>query len=247
LEKSFAKTFCMHDNHFNNKTERRGFLGTLINAGTTIGLSTLAFPFKLFAQEKESLQKPGPVKHPADVWFEKVKGKHRMVFDATRPHEIMPFSWARIFLMTNAETGSGKKDCGVVIVLRHHAIPFAFEDRLWEKYKLGEFFKANDPLTKKGSTRNPFWKPAAGDFNIPGIGNAHLGINELQASGVLFCVCEAAITVNSALAATAFKMDPSKVKADWLSGLLPGIQLMPSGVWALARAQEFGCSYVFAG
>ncbi len=237
----------MSDYHIKNKTKRRGFLGMLVSAGTAIGLSTFAFPFKLFAQEKESLQKHEPAKNPADVWFKKLKGNHRVVFDATRPHEIMPFSWARIFLMTNAETGSRKKDCGVVIVLRHQAIPFALEDRLWEKYKFGELFSVDDPLTKKISKRNPFWKPGSGDFSIPGIGNVGIGINELQASGVMFCVCDMAITVNSAVVAATMKMDAAKIKADWLSGILPGIQVVPSGVLALGRAQELGCSYIFAG
>jgi len=28
---------------------------------------------------------------------------------------------------------------------------------------------------------------------------------------------------------------------------LPGIQPVPSGVWAIGRAQEHGCAYCFAG
>jgi intracellular sulfur oxidation DsrE/DsrF family protein len=32
-----------------------------------------------------------------------------------------------------------------------------------------------------------------------------------------------------------------------VSGVLPGIQVVPSGVWALGRAQEHDCAYVFAG
>ncbi len=185
--------------------------------------------------------------HPADLWVAKIKGRHRVVFDATRPHETMPFGWSRIFLMSNAAEGIPEKDCGVVIVLRHNAILFAFEDRLWKNYKFGEMFDADDLVTKKTSTRNPFWKPNPGDFKMPGIGSVDIGINELQASGVMFCVCDAAITINSAVAAAVMKKDPATVKADWLSGLLPGIEVVPSGVWALGRAQELGCCYIFAG
>ena len=36
-------------------------------------------------------------------------------------------------------------------------------------------------------------------------------------------------------------------KKDWISGLLPGIQVVPAGIWAINRAQEHGCSYCFAG
>jgi hypothetical protein len=28
---------------------------------------------------------------------------------------------------------------------------------------------------------------------------------------------------------------------------LPGIKIVPAGIWALNRAQEKGCSYCFAG
>jgi len=74
-----------------------------------------------------------------------------------------------------------------------------------------------------------------------------IGINELQKDGVMFCVCNMAITVFSAAVAEGMKMKAEDVKKDWMGGLLPGIQVVPSGVWALGRAQEHGCAYVFAG
>jgi len=37
------------------------------------------------------------------------------------------------------------------------------------------------------------------------------------------------------------------VKADWVAGLMPGVQVVPSGVLAVSRAQEKGCNYCFAG
>jgi hypothetical protein len=121
------------------------------------------------------------------------------------------------------------------------------EDRLWEKYKFGEMFKITDPKTNAPSVRNPFWKPMPGDFKIPGVGEVQIGINQLQDDGVMFCVCDMAMTVMSAAAAQGMKMDPAEVKKDWVAGVLPGIPLMPSGVWAVGRAQEHGCAYVFAG
>ena len=63
----------------------------------------------------------------------------------------------------------------------------------------------------------------------------------------MFCVCNAALTVYSAAAAMQMGLKGEDVKKDWTSGLLPGIQVVPSGVWALGRAQEKGCSYIFAG
>ncbi len=238
----------MKENNFNQKMERRGFLGTLAAGATALGLTTLLSPLRLNAQQKPATGKPSmKPAHPADQWFMKLKGRHRAVFDCPRPHEVFPFAWPKVFLMTNGATGIDEKDCGVIVVLRHDAIPYAFESRLWDTYKFGETFKANDPKTKMPSLRNPFWQPTKGDFVIPGIGEVEIGINELQAHGVMFCVCDAAITVYSAAVAGGMGKSGDEVKKDWMTGLLPGIQVVPSGVWALGRAQEHGCQYIFAG
>jgi intracellular sulfur oxidation DsrE/DsrF family protein len=225
-----------------SSASRRDFLGKLAAGAAALGSVSFA-PFE--AQADQFM--PDHDYADAEAWFNKIKGKHRIVFDATQPHELMPFAWPKVFLLTNAATGTPEKDCSVVVVLRHDAIPYALQSDLWAKYKLGELFKAHDPLTKEPATRNPFWKPKEGDFKIPGVGNVQIGINELQDNGVMFCVCNMAITVYSAVAADMMKMDVETVRKEWLAGILPNIQLMPSGVWALGRAQEKGCTYCFAG
>lgn len=221
-------------------SDRRKFLGNIAGSAAAIGLLSIPSPIKaapsLFQQTDD-----------AEEWFKKIKGKHRVVFDVTQPHGIFPFAWPRVFLLTNQATGTPEKDNSVVVVLRHTAIPYAFEDKLWDKYKFGELFKAEDPATTTPSLRNPFWKPKAGAFLVPGLGAVPIGINELQDSGVMFAVCEAAITVYSAAAAQKMNMDAATVRKEWVSGMLPGIHPVPSGVWALGRAQEHGCAYIFAG
>jgi intracellular sulfur oxidation DsrE/DsrF family protein len=121
------------------------------------------------------------------------------------------------------------------------------ENTLWPKYKFGEVFKFDDPATKAASLRNPFWQPKPNDFVVPGIGPVDIGIDQLQKDGVIFCVCNMAITVYSAAVATNMGLDPATVKAEWLAGVLPGIHVVPSGVWAIGRAQEKGCGYCYAG
>jgi intracellular sulfur oxidation DsrE/DsrF family protein len=228
-----------------NYPGRREFLGTLTVGAAAMGIAGILAPVQ---QVRAGYTAPlnGPVAD-ADEWFKRIKGKHRIVFDVTRPHEILPFAWPRVFLMTNEVTGTGAKDCGVVVVLRHDAIPYAFQNELWAKYNLGEVFKADDPATNKPATRNPFWKPAKGDFKVPGIGEVAIGINDLQETGVMFCVCEAAMTVYSAALAEKLNVNAGELKKEWMAGLLPGIQPVPSGVWAVGRAQENGCAYCFAG
>ena len=183
----------------------------------------------------------------ADKWFDQIKGKHRIVFDATHPHETFPFAWPKVFLLTNQATGTPLKDNSVVVVLRHNAIPYAFNDNMWSKYKLGDVFKIDDPKSKISSLRNPFSNPQHDDFVVPGLGPVAIGVNDLQKDGVMFCVCDMAMTVYSAVVAGQRNEQASDVKKDWVANLLPGIMQVPSGVWAVGRAQEHGCKYCFVG
>ncbi len=234
----------MNTNEVKEGTNRRNFLGTLATGAAAVGLSTVAPSLNAFAGEAKFDHK---VYGDPEEIFKKITGKHKIVFDSPHPHEIYPFAWPRVFLLTNEATGSPNKDCSVMVVLRHSSIGYAMEDRLWEKYNLGKLFEANDPETKQAATRNPFWKPKAGAFVIPGVGELLIGVNQLQDNGVLFVVCAAAINVYSAGIAKAMNLKHEDVKNDMLSGVLPGIQPVPSGVWALGRAQERGCGYIYAG
>ena len=101
----------------------------------------------------------------------------------------------------------------------------------------------NDNSTGKPSIRNLVYEPKEGDFPLPGID----GLKRLQERGSMFCVCDLATKVYSGFAAQKMNLDPTEVYNDWVSGILPDIELVPSGVWALGRAQEHGCGYIFAG
>lgn len=222
-------------------TTRRSFLGTLATGAAAFSLATVA-PVTAGAK---TLLECTSTDNPEDI-FKNLKGKHKMVFDVTQPHEIFPFAWPRIYLLTNEMSGAGPKDTNAVVVLRHAAIPYAMKNDLWVKYKFGEMFKAGDPKTDAPATRNPFWMPQPDDFVVPGVGSVPIGINQLQDSGVKFCVCNMALTVYSAAAAQQMNLDKETVRKEWVAGLLPGITIVPSGVWALGRAQEHGCGYCFA-
>lgn len=245
------------ENNLEQSTHRRGFLGMLASGAAALGLTALTSPLTLNAQQQKGGGKPmqAAPRSEADVWFDKLKGKHRVVYDATQPHEIFPFAWPKIFIMTNEATGTPASDCGVVVVLRHSAIGYAFYDKMWEKYGFAEMFKAGDhgpafaaaDAATAAKTRNPFWNTKPGDFKAPGIGAIDIGIKDLMASGVMFCVCNAAITVYSAAAAGQMGLIAEDVMKEWKENLIPGIQVVPSGVWALGRAQERKCAYIFAG
>ena len=214
---------------------RRKFVGTL--AGATGILASLSSTL-----QAEPIV-PGGTPAEADEWFKKVKGKHRIIYDAPEPHEGFPVIWSWVFYKTNNDTGTPDSDMTAVIVLRHNAIPLAMNDGLWQKYKFGETFKINDLNGATPAVKNVYYEPDGGPFKAFGIG----GIKSLMARGVMLCVCDMALTVYSSVLASGMNMKPEDVKKDWIAGLYPGIQVVPSGVWVVGRAQEKGCSYCYAG
>ncbi|WPP50745.1 Tat (twin-arginine translocation) pathway signal sequence containing protein [Catalinimonas niigatensis] len=215
---------------------RRKFMGTL---AATASMSGLTVPLLANTDPKTESKHVSE----ADAWFKKVKGSHRVVYDAPEPHMGFPFIWSWAFYLTNNQTGTADDDMTAVVVLRHNAIPFAMEDKLWQKYKFGDTFHVNDNTTGASALRNPFYVPKEGDYPMPGID----GIKTLQDRGVMICVCDLAMTVYSSGTAQSMNLKPEEVKKEWEEGVLPGIQIVPSGVWALGRAQEHGCGYIYAG
>lgn len=219
-----------------NFSSRRKFVGTLA-AGASGLLAAVPGP----AMADKPAGAAGGT--DAEAWFDQVKGTHRIVYDAPEPHDGFPFIWTWVYYTTNNQTGSPDNDLTAMVVLRHNAIPFAMEDRLWAKYKFGEFFKITDKNTNAPAVRNPYWIPKEKDFPVAAIE----GMQKLQQRGAMFCVCDMALTVYSGFISQGMQLSQEEVKKDWLTGILPGIQVVPSGVWAISRAQEKKCAYCYAG
>ncbi|GAA0878278.1 hypothetical protein GCM10009119_12460 [Algoriphagus jejuensis] len=218
---------------------RRDFINTLLLTGAAGGIGSLISPTLARADTADKAQ----AMSEAEEWFKKIKGEHRVVYDGSTPHDGFPIIWNWAFYLSNNQTGSTDEDITAMTVLRHSAIPFALKTELWEKYQLGEFVGVTDNQTQKPSLRNPYYEPKEGDFPVPII----QGIKDLQSRGALFCVCDLALNVYSSMKAEQSGADPAAVYAEWKAGILPGIQVVPSGVWALERAQKNGCAYIFAG
>jgi len=220
-------------------THRRGFLGRVAGSAAALGLTQLARPFELDAATPQGPAKEDPA---VTAWLGKLKGKHRQVYDTPELNGGFALAWSRVFYMTNNETGVPDADISVMVILRHSALPLAFVDTAWEKYKLGEVFKITDPKTNAPAVRNPFYKSAAGELPLPG-----MDIGDLLQTGVLFGACNMAIRFFSGMVAKNTGGNADDIRKDWVASVIPGMQVVPSGVWAVNRAQEHGCTYCFAG
>ncbi len=227
-------------NQQNSKTSRRKFLSTTANAAATMGLLTLAPAMSVSATDLKSLNDNTP--EGSEEWFNQFKGKHKIVYDATETHQAMPLAWSWVFMNTNNETGTPDSALSTLVILRHNAICMGLENRLWEKYNFGETYEQTDPKTKAPSKRNFYYNAQEGDLMVP-----DWSIEKLQKRGVKFAICNMAIYVMSMFKAKEMGLDHETVRKDYISGILPDIKLVPSGVWALSRAQEHGMAYCFAG
>jgi intracellular sulfur oxidation DsrE/DsrF family protein len=219
-----------------NHGDRRTFLTAIAKGAATVGLAgtTIAASGSggFGNQENSNL----------DAWFNSIKGKHKMVFDAVTANDGFSVIWSYTFMNSHNGTGTPDNDLTAMVVLRSKAIPLALDDKIWAKYKLGKMFKLVDYSTNASAERNLYWNPPAGTMPEDG-----MSIKALMERGAMFCVCETAIKMTTRMYARSKGQDADATMKEWIAGILPGIQVVPSGVWAVNRAQENGCSYCSAG
>jgi intracellular sulfur oxidation DsrE/DsrF family protein len=218
-------------------TPRRTFIGRLAAGALAFGISGLATP-QLRAQVKDASGHPD-----LEDWPTGLKGKHRQVFDAVSPNDGFSGIFADVFLDTNNKASKlPDSKLSAVVVLRHEAAVLAFTDPIWKKYKLGEALHVTDASTHAPALRNPYYNARPGDLPLPGG-----SIEKLRARGVIFGVCNVALTHLSAMRAPVAGVSPEQARDEWVAAVIPGITILPSGVWGVNRAQEQGCTYCYAG
>jgi hypothetical protein len=183
-------------------------------------------------------ESPGPWN---DAWLSKLTGKHREFFDTLDSNEGFALAFAMHFLDLNHEAyGLGDGDVTAVVGLRHLAMPMALPDALWDRYQIGESMQIKDPATGGPATRNPF-------LHADGAPAPGADVLSLMKRGVLFTVCNVALTMLSGRMAKNAGVPKQVAQAEWTAGLLPGMILVPVGVMAVNLAQEHGCSYCYGG
>jgi len=223
-------------------TPRREFLAQLGVGGAALAAAAIPLmPGDAFAGASRTASS-GHARTPwSEAWLDKITGKHKQFFDATEFNGGFAMVFAANFLNLYHEAyGLTDKDLTAVVGLRHMAMPMALPDAMWAKYKIGETFKLADPATNAPAVRNPF-------VHQDGVKFPGSDIPTLTNRGVIFTVCNVALTVLSGMAAKGAGESADAAKQDWTQNLLPGMTLVPVGVLAVNRAQEHGCTYCYAG
>lgn len=222
-----------------NPSDRRGFLTRLAAGSAALAAGSVAMHLGAERAEAEVVTADGF----SEAWLGKITGKHKQFFDLTSVGSGFGLVFAMNFLNSNNEAYKlTDKQLSAVVGMRHFSVPMGFTDDIWAKYKLGEFFQIMDPATKAPSARNFFYHPKDGDLSFPGS-----AIEKLMARGAQFTVCNVAMTVLSGMTSKNAGVTPEAAKQEWQAHLIPGMNLVPSGVLAVNRAQEAGCTYCNGG
>lgn len=223
-------------------TLRREFLGTAM-LGAGIGLPDFSLAALAAEPAQAGQAAGGQAAGSFPAWLDSIGGKQRQLFDMPEAHDGFGLIWAWVFLDTAPAAFSlPENELGVVIVLRHFALPLALDDAIWRKYKLGQMVHLTDPASKAPAERNYFVKSRPGDMLV-----TDASLDKLIARGVKVGACNVALTMMSRMMAKKMGLPPDEVRQEWLAGMVPGVQLVPSGIVAVNGAQSHGCGYCFAG
>jgi hypothetical protein len=240
--------------HISRPTPRREFLGHLATSAVALAGTACMTP-RGNPAEVVPVAGPGaapparnqspPASPPArvqwdDSWFSKVgAAKHKALFEASQVEEGVVLSHAVRYLngMHDAlEPADGEVQ--TVIVIRHSAIPMAFNDAMWEKYKIGKEAKIKDG--KDWATRNPYLTSSRGG----GRGDRPSStISWFASHGHILLGCNLATLGYASSFAQTAGVDSKVVYEDLKANLVPGMILQPNGIYAVHRAQEAGCTY----
>ena len=223
---------------------RREFLGQLAGGAAALAGLTISAPLAAAQSSFASSSSLKPTGEWDDSWTLKLNGKQfRTVFDAPEINSALALHQANAVINNYRDVaGISEKDLGLVVVIRHRAIPMAFNDAVWQKYEAGVDLKLKDPTTGEPAKRNPFLSLTKEDKF--GLVDHETSLQSLSDRGVIFLGCNSAAMGWAYMLAKKSGAKVEDVRQELKANLIPGMTLLPTGIFAVVRAQNVGCSYM---
>jgi hypothetical protein len=230
-------------------TERRQFIGQLVGSAAALATTACA---SAAAHAAVPVAPVAPPAKPADPkwdlsWTDRLAtGVHRQVFDAPEIAEGTVLDQARMFYVNYKEVYSTTDaDLRAVLVVRHRAIPIILGDAVWDHYPfIAKEAKLKDPTSGEPARRNPFLNAKESDKY--GLVWSDGGLDALIARGAIVLACNMAFTGWAGRIATRTKQPKDTVHQEFTAALIPGVTLVPSGIFGVIRAEQGGCAYIRA-
>lgn len=178
-------------------------------------------------------------------WLDRLTGAHKQVFDAPEIAEATVLHQARTWMAGFAEVYStDDADTNAVLVIRHNAVPMALGDIVWSRMEYGKEHDLKDPTTGKAAERNPFTNVKSDDRHS--LVWADGALDRLIGRGAIVLVCNLATLRVVRQVAAKLRIPADEARTLVFDNMVPGTILMPSGIFAVGRAQEAGCHYIRA-
>jgi hypothetical protein len=238
----------------NRPTQRREFLGQFAASAVVLASAacTTSAPLsQATAPTPAAPPPPGPsstTTHWDDSWFARLTAKHKAVFDSPSIDDGAAIWHASGYITAvRSALAAGVDDVQTVLVMRHAAIPMVLNDAMWAKYAIGKGQKIKDYSLDKWAVRNPFFAAAppagTGAKPAPSSDRPQSTLQWLGSHGHILLGCDLATRGFAGELAEKTKLDQRTIYEELKANLVPGVILQPTGVYAVLRAQEAGCTF----
>jgi hypothetical protein len=179
------------------------------------------------------------------TWADRIRGKYRAVFDVPEidsGYGVWRASlWAQQYMDV---LKAAPQDLSSVVVLRHKGIALAMRQSFWDKYEVAKANTVIHPITEQPTDRNPVLLSSSRN-EVPAMFD-DVALDKYLGRGGIALACNLAFDDMIALVTKKDGGTPEAARKTALAGLVPGVVMQPSGVFAALHAQDVGCKYLRA-
>ena len=226
-------------------TNRREFIEHL-GATAMLGALPLTGGLSPLLREVTSIASPQQAPSWDFSWTAKLRGKkYKAVMDCEEVESGYGV-WRASFWETQYQQALGAKpaELATVLVLRHNALVLGFQQPFWDTANIGANAKVTHPVTQQSTDRNPALLSSARN-EVPAMFDAFALPNFISRGGIVLA-CSLAMDFFAAGYAQRASITPEEARKRAVAALVPGVIMMPSGVFAALKAQDEGCNYLKA-
>jgi intracellular sulfur oxidation DsrE/DsrF family protein len=179
----------------------------------------------------------------AGDWMGSLTAKHRTAFDIATHRDGKPLSQARNVLDAWRDAfHAADRDINLVLCVHGEGIPIVLADALWDRFKIADQYGVA-PAIQARPVKNVFLSANAASAGLVAAGET---IEALQGRGVRVVVCMNTVaSATKKLSAAGFG-SPDAVRAAIMSGIVPGVIIVPAMLVTLTQLQERGVAYIKA-
>lgn len=179
------------------------------------------------------------------TWVNRVTGKYRAVFDVPEIDSGYGVWRASIWVKQYMDIlKASARDCSPVLVLRHKGIALAMTQSFWDAYGVAKENTVTHPITQQGTDRNPALLSSSRN-EVPAEMD-DVALDKFIGRGGIALACNLAFDDMIQLVSKKDGTTGDAARKTALAGIVPGVLLQASGVFAALHAQDAGCKYLRA-